>query len=201
MIKYLLLLTQMMKTIFLLNYIPLGNRFLLLQIRLCIFLSFKYPWVWQKLLFKLEKIRNILMFLFFYANRDNKKKWKRKRLYLKSKFCQNAVLYTFKQDKINYIRNHCKDFAFKVIKTQANSASASFYFIVLEIIQDLKNIWDKFDKITKSDAFPYNPKFRIAISNPKKTLDEFLAWFTLAIILLDFINWHEIWNLWRTLSE
>lgn len=85
--------------------------------------------------------------------------------------------------------------AFEVIKVKANSTFANAYLIPLEMIQDLENIFCEFDKIAKSDIFLYNPKFDIAVTNFKETFDEFLTRFTLAIILLDFTDWHKISNL------
>ena len=69
------------------------------------------------------------------------------------------------------------------------------------MIQDLENMFGEFDKIAKSDALLHDPKFGIAIANPKETFDEFLARFTSAIAPLDFTDRHKICNLQRTLSE
>lgn len=69
------------------------------------------------------------------------------------------------------------------------------------MIQDLENIFREFDKVAKFDALLNDPKFGIAVSNPKETLDEFLARFTSVIAPLDFTDRHKISNLRRTLSE
>lgn len=69
------------------------------------------------------------------------------------------------------------------------------------MIQDLENIFDKFDKVAKSDAFLHDPKFGMTVVNLKKTFDKFLARFTSAIVLLNFTDRHKISNLRRTLSE
>ncbi len=69
------------------------------------------------------------------------------------------------------------------------------------MIQDLENIFREFDKVAKFDALLNDPKFGIAVSNPKETLDEFLARFTSAIAPLDFTDRYKISNLRRTLSE
>ena len=69
------------------------------------------------------------------------------------------------------------------------------------MIKDLKNIFDKFDKFTKSDTFLHDLKFGMAISNLKKTFDEFLVWFILAIASLDFTDQHKISNLCWTFCE
>ena len=90
-------------------------------------------------------------------------------------------MYTCKQDKNDYIRDYCKDIAFEVIKTRANYISANIYLPSSKMIQDLENMFGKFDKVAKSDALLYDPKFEIVISNSKTIFDEFLARFTSAI--------------------
>lgn len=114
----------------------------------------------------------------FYGNADDREKWEGWGLLLEFKFRQSAVLYTREQDKIDYIRDHCKETVFEVIKTKANPTSPNAYLTVLEMIQDLDNMFGEFDKVAKSDALLNDPKFGMAISNPKETFDEFLARFT-----------------------
>lgn len=63
------------------------------------------------------------------------------------------------------------------------------------MIQDLENIFGKFYKVIISDALLYDPKFGIAITNPKEIFDIFFARFTSVIASLDFIDWHKISNL------
>lgn len=108
--------------------------------------------------------------------------------YLEFKFCQSAILYIYEQDKINYIRDYYKNIAFEFIKSKANLIFVNIYFTVSEIIQDLKNMFGQFDKIAKSNALLYNPKFGMAIANLKKTFDKFFARFTSLIIWLDFTD-------------
>lgn len=78
---------------------------------------------------------------------------------MESKFRQSAVLYTCEQDKIDYIRDYCKETAFEVIKTKADPTSPNAHHTVSEMIQDLENIFGEFDKVAKSDAFLHDPKF------------------------------------------
>ena len=137
----------------------------------------------------------------FYGNGDDREKWEGWRLHLESKFRQSAILYTCEQDKIDYIRDHCKDTAFEVIKAKANPTSANAYLTASEMIQDLENMFGEFDKVAKSDALLHDPKFGMAVTNLKETFDEFLARFTSAIAPLDFTDRHKISNLRRTLSE
>lgn len=111
------------------------------------------------------------------------------------------MLYTCDQDKIDYIKDHCKDTTFEVIKVKDNLTSANAYLISSEMIQDLENMFGEFNKVAKSDALLHDLKFGIAVANSKETFDEFFARFTLAIAPLDFTDCHKISNLQRTLSE
>ena len=138
---------------------------------------------------------------FFYGHVEDRERWERWQLHLKSKFCQNIILYICEQDKIDYIRDHCKDIAFEVIKAKANPISANAYLTSSEIIQDLENMFGKFDKVAKLDALLHNPEFYMAVANPKEIFDTFFARFASAITSLDFLDWHKISTLWQTLSE
>lgn len=102
---------------------------------------------------KNKKFPNISL---FYGNVDDREKWEEWWLHLESKFYQSTILYICELDKINYIRDHCKDIVFDVIKPKANLISANVYFTSSEIIQDLKNMFDKFDKVAKLDVFLYD---------------------------------------------
>ena len=133
--------------------------------------------------------------LLFYSNAEDKKKWEGWRLHFELKFRQSAILYLYKQDKIDYIRDHCKDTAFELIKAKTNLKSANGYFTSSEIIQDLENMFGEFDKVAKLDALLYDLKFSMAVANSKETLNKFLAKFTLAIAPLDFTDCHKIFNL------
>lgn len=105
------------------------------------------------------------------------------------------MLYTYKQEKIDYIRDHCKETAFEVIKTKANPTFPNAYHIISMMTQDLKNMFGNFDKLAKFDIFLRNPKFGMTISNLKKIFNKFIAYFTSAIMLSEFIDQHKILNL------
>lgn len=110
-------------------------------------------------------------------------------------------MYNCEKDKIDYIRDYCKDKAFEVIKTKENSTFINTYFTSSKMIQDLENIFGEFNKVAKLDAFLYDPKFGMVIANAKKTFDKFFTKFTSAIALLDFIDYYKISNLQRTFYE
>ncbi len=88
----------------------------------------------------------------------------------------------------------------RLSKSRQNT-SANAYLTSSEMIQDLENMFGEFDKVAKSDALLHDPKFGMAVANPKETFDEFLARFTSAIAPLDFTDRHKISNLRRTLGE
>ena len=104
-------------------------------------------------------------------------------------------MYIYKQDKIDYIRDYCKDIAFEVIKTEANPISVNTYLTIFEMIQNLENIFGEFDKDVKSDALLYDLKFVMAVTNFKEIFDEFFARFTLVITPMDFTDQYKISNL------
>lgn len=103
-------------------------------------------------------------------------------------------MYSFEQNKIDYIRDHCKDTAFEFIKTKANLISANVYITSSKMIQELENMFGLFYNVTKSNTLLHKPKFGITIDNPKETFDEFFARFTSAIVSLDFIDYCKISN-------
>lgn len=82
----------------------------------------------------------------------------------------------------------------KIIRIKANLIFANTYFTSSKIIQDLKNMFNKFDKIVKLATFLYNFKFNMVITNPKKTFNKFFAKSILIIISLDFTNYNKISN-------
>lgn len=111
------------------------------------------------------------------------------------------ILYICKQNKIDYIRDHCKDNTFEVIKAKTNLSYANTSLFVFEMIQDLENIFDEFDKVAKLDAFLYDLKFGMAITNLKETFNEYFARFILAIMPLDFIDQYKVSNIPQILSK
>lgn len=103
------------------------------------------------------------------------------------------MMYTYEQDKIYYIRAYCKNKVLGAIKVKTNPTYINTYLITFKIIQSLENIFGKFDKVTKSDIFLYDPKFGMVVTNSKETFDKFFAKFTSAIILLNLRYWHKIY--------
>lgn len=85
----------------------------------------------------------------FYSNTEDREKWEGCQLYLKSKFCQNAILYTYEQDKIAYIRDYCGAGFFRLSKLKVNPKFANEYLNFSKMIQDLKNILSEFNEIGK----------------------------------------------------
>lgn len=132
---------------------------------------------------------------------EDRDEWESWKLHLESKFRHSATLFTCEQDKIDYIRDHCKATAFEVIKTRATLSSDNPYLTASEAIQDLDSMFGEFDKVGKADAKLHDPKFPMGKTNPKETFDEFLARYTSAIAVLGFTDVHKISNLRRTISD
>ena len=74
------------------------------------------------------------------------------------------MLYTWKQDKIDYIKDNYKDITLKIFKAKTNPRPTNAYYIIFKIVQDLVNIFSKFDKFTNFDTFIYNPEFDITVT-------------------------------------
>ena len=77
------------------------------------------------------------------------------------------MLYTCELNKIDYINNHCKNIVFEIIKSKVTFIFANAYFICSKIIQDLQNLFIKFDKVAKLNVLLYDPKFEIIVINSK----------------------------------
>ena len=57
---------------------------------------------------------------------------------------------------MNYIRDYCKIIIFNILKVRVDSISDNSYVTLKEIIEELYNIFDKYDKLIKCDIELYN---------------------------------------------
>ena len=69
---------------------------------------------------------------------------------MKLKFWINYELFKIKKLKIVYIRNYCKNVIFDYIKIKTNIINQNYYIKIENIIQDLENIFEEFDKKNKT---------------------------------------------------
>ena len=129
----------------------------------------------------------------------DKAEWDSWRFHLDTKFRQSAVLYPLEQDKMDYIRDHCKAIAFDVIKTRADPMNTTDPYITsTEMIQELHSHFGDFDKYTLCDAELHDPAF--AMKN-NETFDRFYARFSATVAPLGYTESTKIRTLERLLTN
>ena len=117
---------------------------------------------------------------------------------MQSKFRASAILFPTQQSRIDYIRDHYKFTAFNVIKARCLRDASNPYTSADEMLEDLNNIYDKFDTYEKANIALYSPSFNIKKNN---TFNEFLTRYTVIIILLQLPEQSKISQLTRTITR
>ena len=103
------------------------------------------------------------------------------------------MLFFIKYEKIDYVYNYYKAIAFDVFKVRANLTNNDLYVISKDIIEELYNIFNEYDKLTKCDIKLYNPLFAMRMRFKKnKIFDKFYIRFSTIITLL---NYNEIYKI------
>ena len=128
----------------------------------------------------------------FHKTDKNKHIWDFWQIYLESKFIQNWELFEIEIFKILYIRDYCKKITYNVIKIKTNLKNLDYYIITDNIIQNLKNIFDNFDKKNKIDIEFQNSKFIIKIKDSKKIFNIFYIRFIVVIISFNILKRKKI---------
>lgn len=136
-----------------------------------------------------------------FRGEDDREDWDQWRMHLETKFRQSSILFGSEQDKIDYIRDHCKGTAFNVIKARANPKYEKAYTTADEAVQDLENMFGEYDKEAKAEAQLHDTKFKMGGTNKNESFDEFLARFTSVVTLLDLTDTQIISNLKRCLND
>lgn len=135
----------------------------------------------------------------FYGTKD-RDKWEGWRLHLYAKFRQSSTLFPTESDKIDYVRDHCKETAFDVIKTRSDPFHQNPYVTAEEMVEELDAMFGTYDKVAKSDALLHDPSFGMGIVDKKETFETFYARFSAAIAPLDLPDTYKMSNLKRTIS-
>lgn len=117
-----------------------------------------------------------------------------------AKFRQSAREFPDKLDKIDYVRDHCKDTAFNVIKTRSDMSHHNPYSTAEEMVTKLDAIFGTYDKVAKSDAELHDPNFTMGVKDKKESFETFYTRFNAAIAPLDYSNTLKISNLKRLVS-
>ena len=117
----------------------------------------------------------------FYGNLSDRDTWESWRMRLESKFMMSWELFETEIAKILYIRDHCKDVAYDIIKGKAKLDAADHYETADEAISDLEQQFGDIDREARADAELQDPKSIMGAKDPKETFDTFHARFTAAI--------------------
>ena len=103
------------------------------------------------------------------------------------------MLFLTKYEKMNYIRDYYKIIAFDILKIRINPINNDFYVILKEIIKELYNIFEKYNKLIKCDIELYNLIFIIKINFKKnKIFDKFYTRFLITVISLNYSEIYKI---------
>ena len=100
---------------------------------------------------------------------------------------------------MNYIQDHCKIIIFDILKIRINPINNDLYVILKEIIKELYNIFNKYNKFIKYNielhnlAFVINMKFK----RKNKIFDKFYIRFSIIITLLNYNEIYKIFILKR----
>ena len=136
----------------------------------------------------------------FYGNEEDRHTWESWRMHLQSKFQMSWELFENELSKILYIRDHCKDIAFNIVKSRTYDTHPDPYTASSEMIQDLENQFGEYDKETKADAELHNPKFAMGAKDPKESFDAFYTRFTAAIVPINMSDREKTSHLKRLIS-
>ena len=135
----------------------------------------------------------------FHGTHD-RDSWDNWRQHLRAKFRQSAMIFPTEYEKIDYIRDHCKSVAYDVIKSRADDDSEEPYQTADEMVEELDSMFGTYDKVAKSNAEIFDPKFGMGITKKDESFEEFYARFSAAIAPLGFTDVHKISNLKRLIT-
>ena len=111
------------------------------------------------------------------------------------KFKQSFEEFFIELNKINYIKNHCKNITFDIIKIRVNINHDILYLIVNKMIMKLNIIFKIYDKIVKLNIKFYDFHFVINSKDKKKIFEIFYTRFNAIIAFLNYLNILKIFNL------
>ena len=117
----------------------------------------------------------------FFGNHDDRDSWESWKMHLKSKFMMSWELFETEVAKILYIRDHCKDVAYNIIKAKADLEAVEHYATADEMLFDLEQQYGDVDKEGRADAELQDPKSVMGAKDPKETFDAFHSRFTAII--------------------
>lgn len=121
-------------------------------------------------------------------------------MHLKLKFMMSWELFETEVAKILYIRDHCKETVYDIIKARADLNNPDPYVISDEVITDLEQTFGDFDKEGKAEAELQNPKAAIRAKDSKETFNAFHSRFTAIIAPLNMSEREKCGHLRRLIA-
>ena len=137
----------------------------------------------------------------FMGNNEDRDTWDSWKMHLKSKFMMSWELFETEVSKILYIRDHCKETAYNIIKAKADLDARDHYTTADEVIADLEAQFGDVDKEAKADAELQDPKSYMGAKDTKETFDAFHSRFTAMISPLDMSEREKCGHLRRMIAS
>ena len=134
----------------------------------------------------------------FYENHDEWKQWKS---HLRIKFESDFWQFFTKKSKIHYAKNHCKDLTWDIIEHRVDYDSAYSYEFIDELISDLKNLCENFDKVDNVYNELFDDKFFMRFKNKNEIFEQYLNRFNNLMTSLNLIETLKINQLFRTIIK
>ena len=134
----------------------------------------------------------------FYENHDEWKKWK---IYLKIKLESNSWQFSTEKNKIYYARNHCKNLTWNIIEHRVDYDNSHSYESIDELINDLKNVCENFDKMNNAYNELFDDKFFMKFKNKNEIFDQYLSRFNNLITSLNLNDVLKVNQLFKIINK
>ena len=86
-------------------------------------------------------------------------------------------MFSNEQHKILYVKKHTRSIVYNTIKHCVKTNNKNLYITIKKFIQNLKQTFDKKNKMSKTIDELFNFDFRIKFKNKNETFNEFLIYF------------------------
>ena len=120
---------------------------------------------------------------------------------MKIKFESDSWQFLTERSKIYYARNHCKDLTWNIIEHRVDYDSSHSYEFIDELINDLKNVCEDFDKMNSAYNELFDDKFFMKFKNKDEIFDQYLSRFNNLMTSLDLNDVLKINQLFRTINK
>ena len=117
----------------------------------------------------------------FYDAHENWKKWKN---HFKTKVEIDDFMFLNEQHKIRYVRKHTRKTVYDIVKHRVVANSENSYQTLKELILNLKQVFEKKNKMFKAIDELFSSNFRMNSNKKNETFDEFLIRFNNLAVLV-----------------